>query len=143
MFKRKQKIVYLVGALVFFILVKWGCSSVLAEEVKILSTAPRGSVQDIGETSAVIISFNQPMVALQEIPEGEGTGPLLIKPPASGKYRWMGTRTLVFLPQKGRFPYATDFTVTVPRGVSSISGQILEKDFSFSFETPSPELTYH
>jgi len=143
MFERKQKIVYLVGALVFFILVKWGCSSVSAEEVKILSTAPRGITEDIGETSAVIVSFNQPMVALQEIPEGEGTGPLLIKPPVSGKYRWMGTRTLVFLPEKGRFPYATDFTVTVPRGISSISGQILQKDFSWSFETPSPELTYH
>lgn len=143
MFKRKQKIVCLVGILAFFILVKWGCSSVFAEEVKILSTAPRGSVEDIGETSAVIVSFNQPMVALQEIPQGEGTGPLLIRPRVSGKYRWMGTRTLVFLPEKGRFPYATDFTVTVPRGISSISGQILQKDFSFSFETPSPELTYH
>lgn len=143
MFKRKPKIVYLVGALTFFILVKWGCSSAFAEEIKILSTAPRGSVEDIGETSAVIVSFNQPMVALQEIPEEEGTGPLLIEPRVSGKYRWMGTRTLVFLPERGRFPYATDFTVTVPMGISSISGQILQKDFSFSFETPPPKLVYH
>ncbi len=143
MLKRKRKTVYLVGALAFLILVKWGCSSAFAEEVKILSTAPRGVTEDIGETSAVIVSFNQPMVALQQIPEEEGTGPLLIEPRVSGKYRWMGTRTLVFLPEKGRFPYATNFTVTVPSGISSISGQILQKDFSFSFETPPPKLAYH
>ena len=143
MLKRKQKIVCVLGALAFLLFVRGGYVSASAEEVKILSTAPRGSVEDIGETSAVIVSFNQPMVALQQIPEEEETGPLLIKPRVAGKYRWMGTRTLVFLPEKGRFPYATDFTVTVPRGISSISGEILENDFFFSFETPSPELTYH
>lgn len=143
MLKRKRKIVYLLGGLAFLLFAKCGYVSASAEEVKILSTAPQGSVQDIGETSAIIVSFNQPMVPLREISEGEGTGPLLIKPRVSGKYRWMGTRTIVFLPENGRFPYATDFTVTVPGGISSVSGQIMERDFSFSFETPSPELTYH
>ncbi|MFQ5834570.1 MAG: Ig-like domain-containing protein [bacterium] len=143
MFKRKQKIAGLVGMLTFLILAKWGLSSVFAEEVKILSVAPRGAPESIGETSAIIVSFNQPMVSLQKLPQGGGTGPLLIRPKVSGKYRWMGTRTLVFLPQKGRLPYGTNFTVTVPRGISSISGQILKQDFSWSLETPRPKLIYH
>ncbi|MFQ6067516.1 MAG: Ig-like domain-containing protein, partial [bacterium] len=143
MFKRKQKVVGLVGMLTFLILAKSGLSGVFAEEVKILSAAPRGPTEHIGETSAIIVSFNQPMVSLQKFPQGEGTGPLLIRPKVSGKYRWMGTRTLVFLPQKGRLPYGTNFTVTVPRGISSISGQILPEDFSWSLETPRPKLIYH
>jgi len=143
MLKRKQKIVSLVGMLVFLILTRWGYSSVFAEEVKILSVAPQGPTENIGETSAIIVSFNQPMVSLQELPQGEGTGPLLISPSVSGKYRWMGTRTLVFLPEKGRLPYGTNFTVTVPRGISSISGEVLKEDFSWSLETPRPELIYH
>ncbi len=141
--KRKQTIVCLVGILTFLIFTKWGYSSVFAEEVKILSAAPRGSTDNIKETSTIIVSFNQPMVSLQKLPEGEGTGPLLIRPKVSGKYRWMGTRTLVFLPQKGQLPYATNFTVTVPKGISSISGQILKKDFSWSLETPRPKLVHH
>ena len=143
MFKGKQKIVYLVGMLIFFILTKWGLSSVFAEEVKVLSVAPRGLTENIGETSAIIVNFNQPMVPLQKLPEGEGTGPLIIRPEVPGKYRWMGTRTLVFLPEKGRLPYGTNFTVTVPGGISSISGEILKEDFSWSLETPRPKLIYH
>jgi len=143
MLKRKQKIVFLVGTLVFLILTRWGYSSVFAEEVKILSVAPQGPTENIGETSAIIVSFNQPMVSLQELPQGEGTGPLLISPRVSGKYRWMGTRTLVFLPEKGRLPYGTNFTVTVPRGISSVSGEVLKEDFSWSLETPRPKLIYH
>ena len=143
MLKRKQKMVWLVGILTFVVLTKWGLSSVFAEEVKILSVAPRGPTDHIGETSTIIVSFNQPMVSLQKFPEGEGTGPLLIRPRVSGKYRWMGTRTLVFLPERGRLPYGTNFTVTVPRGISSISGEILKEDFSWSFETPRPKLISH
>ncbi|MEA3485793.1 MAG: hypothetical protein U9R03_03695, partial [Candidatus Aerophobetes bacterium] len=138
-----KKVAYLAGLLIFLILTKWGYSSVFAEEVKILSVAPRGPTESIGETSAIIVSFNQPMVSLQKLPEGEGTGPLLIRPRVSGKYRWMGTRTLVFLPEKGRLPYGTNFTVTVPRGISSISGEVLKEDFSWSLETPRPKLIHH
>jgi hypothetical protein len=143
MFKRKQKIIGLVGVVTFLILTKWGLSSVFAEEVKILSVAPRGPTEHIGESSAIMVSFNQPMVSLQKIPEGEGTGPLLIRPRVSGKYRWMGTRTLVFLPEKGRLPYGINFTVSVPRDICSISGETLKEDFSWSFETPRPKLISH
>jgi len=142
-FKKKQKILCLVGILIFLLLAKGKFSSVFAEEVKVLSVTPQGSVENIRETSAVIVSFNQPMVSLKKLPQGEGTGPLLIKPQVSGKYRWMGTRTLAFFPAKGRFPYATNFVLTVPRGTTSVSGQVLKEDFSWTFKTPSPKLVYH
>jgi hypothetical protein len=141
--KGKLRIGLLVGALAFLVLTQWRSSFVFAEEVKILSAAPQGPTEYIGETSAIIVSFNQPMVSLRKLPQGEGTGPLLIKPRVSGKYRWMGTRTLVFLPQKGRLPYGTIFKVTVPRGISSISGKALKGDFSWLLETPRPKLLYH
>ena len=143
MFKRKQKIVYLIAMLLFLIFTKWGYSSAFADEVKILSVAPRGATENIGETSTIIVNFNQPMVSLQKLPKGKGTGPLLITPEVPGKYRWMGTRTLVFLPEKGRLPYGTNFTVTVPGGISSISGEVLKEDFTWSLETPRPKLIYN
>ena len=143
MFRRKERIVRLVGVLAFLVLVRWGYSSVFAEEVKILSAVPQGSVESIKETSAIIVSFNQPMVPLQQLPGEEETGPLHIKPRVSGKYRWMGTRTLVFLPGEGRLPYGTHFTATLPAGFSSISGEILKEDFSWSFQTPPPNIIYH
>ena len=143
MLKKRQRFLFLVGTLTLLIFTKWGYSSIFAEEIKILSTIPQGPVENIGETSAIIVSFNQPMVSLQELPEGKGTGPLLIEPPIPGKYRWMGTRTLVFLPEKGRLPYASKFILTLPRGTSSLSGEILREDYTWFLETPRPKVVYH
>ncbi len=105
---------------------------------KILTIAPIGHVQDTGETRAITVTFDRPMVALQALPKEEVKGPLNVNPPLKGKYRWLGTSTLVFTPEKP-FETATRYTATIPAGTSAKDGTRLENDFKWTFDTVRPQ----
>lgn len=107
-------------------------------ELRVLSATPSGLVQDVNQFYAVIVIFNQPIVPLQALPAGDGSGPLDITPAVKGKYRWMGTQTLAFIPTDP-LPLATGFQVTIPSGLKSISGSTLARDYTWSFETQRPQ----
>src|SRR5262252_3115285 len=65
--------------------------------------------------------------------------PVKLKPQPPGKWRWLGTKTLHFVPD-GRFPMATDYSVEVPAGVKSALGASLGATKKWSFDTPPPQL---
>jgi alpha-2-macroglobulin len=83
------------------------------------------------------VTFSQPMVALASQTETRETVPIRLTPEVKGRWRWLGTTTLIFEAEQ-RFPMATVFTATVPKGTRSAAGAVLEKDFSWSFTTPPP-----
>jgi uncharacterized protein YfaS (alpha-2-macroglobulin family) len=114
-------------------------SSLSLDELKVISYFPKGKVESVEETREIIVTFNNPMIPLQEVPREELPFPLKITPVTKGKWEWRGTRTIVFIPQPG-FPIATKFIVLVPKGVKSISGAELKQDFEWSFETVRPDL---
>lgn len=111
------------------------------DALRILTRTPAGAAGSIGQTLAITVTFNQPMVALTALPEGDGSGPLAITPPVKGKYRWNGTATVVFTP-RDTLTFATEYRVSVPAGTRSLSGAVLSKEEVWSFETPRPQLTY-
>jgi hypothetical protein len=51
-----------------------------------------------------------------------------LDPPASGQTRWLGSRTLVFKPDR-RLPFATSFQVTVPAGTRALDSSYLKDDY--------------
>ncbi|MFH1259594.1 MAG: MG2 domain-containing protein [Elusimicrobiota bacterium] len=109
-------------------------------EVKIIAVSPQGVTEGRDASSSIIVNFNQQMVPLERLPEGDGSGPLSVSPEVKGKFRWPGTSTLSFTPEKP-LPLATEFTVTIPNGLKSeISGEILEQAYSWKFETLRPQL---
>lgn len=108
----------------------------------VVSVTPRGPTQTLDQSQMISVTFNQPMVPLQELPQDEGTGPMVITPTVKGKYRWQGTTTLSFIPEKN-LPYSTLFTITIPAGTKSVLGQPLERDFIWQFETPRPRVISH
>jgi len=55
------------------------------------------------------------MVALKAVPEDESSGPLVVEPAVKGKYRWLGTSTLTFVPTD-TLPFSTVFRARVPAG---------------------------
>lgn len=87
----------------------------------------------------VTVSFNQPMVPLSAPGEVVKQTPVEITPALPGRFRWLGSKTLVFHPDHG-FPGATQFTVTVAKTAESLLGRALGKDFSWQFETPKPQV---
>ena len=109
------------------------------QEVKVVVTSPVGQTSTIDQSQQIFATFNQPMVPLKEVPEDESTGPLQIVPAVQGKYRWLGTATIAFIPAKP-LPSATAYSMTIPSGTQSVSGQTLKNAVQWQFETPRPRV---
>ena len=107
----------------------------------VLSATPQGLIEDVNQFYSVVVVFNQPMVPLEALPEGDGSGPLTITPALKGKYRWMGTNTLVFTPADV-LTLSSRYQVTIPAGTKSLSGSLLSAPYHFSFETMRPRFLH-
>ncbi len=101
--------------------------------LEVLRHAPDGEVNIAANLS---VTFSQPMVAVTSHDATIAGGvPVKLSPEVAGKWRWVGTKTVLFEPER-RFPMATDFTVTVPAGTTALGGGALAKEQSFKFSTP-------
>jgi len=103
--------------------------------LQVLRYSPEGEVSLAPDLS---ITFSQPMVAISSQEEAAQFAPVELSPQVEGKWRWLGTKTLMFDTTK-RFPMATKFTARVPAGTKSASGQVLQKDVLWTFTTPPPK----
>jgi hypothetical protein len=65
--------------------------------------------------------------------------PVTLTPTPPGKWRWAGSQTAIFDPEK-RFPKATEYTVVVPAGTRAANGQALAQAERWTFTTPAPTL---
>ena len=101
-------------------------------ELKVERFTPTGELDAV---PALSISFNQPMIALSSVSDIEQMNvPATLEPAVPGKWVWKGTQNLQF-EATHRFPKSTNYTVKIKKGVKSISGGELKKDFSFNFST--------
>ncbi|MGQ9665127.1 MAG: alpha-2-macroglobulin family protein [bacterium] len=108
--------------------------------LKVTHISPVGSVEGELETFKILVGFNQTMVPLQAIPRDETKGPLEFNPPINGKYRWLGSRTLAFIPSDTLKP-ATEFVATLRKDrIQSLTGMRLESDTTWRFESVRPVL---
>ncbi len=100
--------------------------------LEVLRYSPEGGVPHAPELS---ITFSQPIVELTSQEEAATNVPVKLNPQPPGKWRWLGTKTLIFDPQE-RFPMATTYAVTVPAGTRAANGSTLTTEKSWSFTTP-------
>ncbi|MGB9005863.1 MAG: Ig-like domain-containing protein [Candidatus Aminicenantales bacterium] len=110
-----------------------------AGELHVTHASPKEATAAPHEAETVVVIFDQPMAPLEAAPEGKGAALLKFEPSYSGKFRWKGTRTLTFAPDR-RFPYGTEIKVTVPAGTVSLNGYSLKDDYVWTFQTLRPEL---
>jgi alpha-2-macroglobulin len=108
-----------------------------AKKLEVARFSPSGEVPIAPHLS---VTFNQPMVAVASHDDAVAErAPVRIEPTPPGRFRWVGTRTLLFDPEV-RFPMATAYTVTVPAGTQSATGAKLERELRFEFATPAPRV---
>lgn len=108
--------------------------------LRVARHAPEGEVALVPHLS---ITFSQPMLAVSSHQSASAQVPVRIEPQPPGVWRWLGTRTLVFEPEGGRFPMATEYRVSVPAGTQSVVGGQLQQAHEFRFATPAPTLQLH
>ena len=109
-----------------------------AGPLTVLRYAPEG---EVALAPHVQVTFSQPMVAVTSHDQASTTVPVRLDPQPPGTWRWLGTRTALFAPE-GRMPMATTYTVTVPAGTASATGEALGKAQRFTFSTPPPTVTW-
>ncbi|MEO0185195.1 MAG: Ig-like domain-containing protein [candidate division WOR-3 bacterium] len=108
--------------------------------LKVTHISPVGSVEGQLETFKILVGFNQAMAPVQAIPREETSGPLEFNPSIKGKYRWLGSRTLAFIPSDTLQP-ATEFTATLKKDkIQSLTGMRLDRDTTWKFESVRPNL---
>jgi len=94
---------------------------VVDEDPKVLEVFPR-SGSEASENSSVTIMFNRPMVPLTTLSTLEQKNvPVAITPETSGKFKWISTRTLQFIPSE-RLRYSSHYSVKILSGFTSTDG---------------------
>ncbi|HEV2860236.1 MAG TPA: alpha-2-macroglobulin family protein [Pyrinomonadaceae bacterium] len=108
-----------------------------AGALEVVRYQPTGQVPLAPQLS---VTFSQPMVAVTSQEEAAKTVPAEMTPKPEGRWRWLGTKTLIFDPADMRLPMATEFRVTVPAGTRSAAGGATRAPVSWTFSTPPPQL---
>jgi hypothetical protein len=98
--------------------------------------SPKGATIDPSEVTLV---FNRPMRAL-DTAENQAAPPVIIKPAVAGRWNWVGTSGIQFVPEGRELPRATEFTVEVPAGTKALDGSAMPKPYVLRFSTVRPKL---
>jgi uncharacterized protein YfaS (alpha-2-macroglobulin family) len=109
--------------------------------LEVLRFSPEGDVKLVPQLS---VTFSQPMVAVTAHDDAIKTLPVKLTPQPQGKWRWVGTKTLLFEADGDqRFPMATDYIAEVPAGTKSATGTGLGSTKRWRFATPPPTMQSH
>lgn len=110
-----------------------------SKELRVLSISPEGALE---RAPRLAVSFSTPMISVSDPEPDEQGDPLGIKlePRPNGKWRWLGTQTVIFEPDGAEFPRATEYKVTVPAGLKDVNGSALNSSVSQSFTLPRPSV---
>ena len=107
----------------------------------VLRYAPEG---DVSLAPRLSVTFNQAMVPLSSHRElARAEVPVRLSPAVPGRWRWVGTKTLLFAPEVdgiARMPMATEYAVEVPAGTETAGGRKLAQAVGWTFRTPAPTL---
>ncbi len=101
-----------------------------------LTVTRRAPVGKVALAPSLSVSFSTAMVALAAHDE-QPAPPVKLTPTPPGKWRWAGSQTAIFDPEK-RFPMATEYTVEVPAGTRAANGQAIAAAERWTFVTPPP-----
>jgi hypothetical protein len=99
-------------------------------DAKVVRHSPEGEVPLAPQVS---LTFSRPVVAVTSQDEAALSVPAQMSPQPAGRWRWLGTKTLIFDPEGGRLPMATEYSVTVP-------GRAGLAPSAWKFATPAPKL---
>lgn len=119
-----------------------------ADERSVIDRPPTGPLEvarfspegEVPLAPQLSVTFSQPMVAVTSQADSvAGNLPVRLTPRPEGRWRWVGTKTLLFETDT-RFPMATEYTVEVPAGTKSATGATFAAGKRWKFATPPPQV---
>jgi len=109
-----------------------------ASYLRLEQSLPEPGSLDVDPTSAVVATFNRPVVALGADPASLSPA-FELQPPASGQGEWLNTSTYIFYPEPG-LQGGVAYTVAVNPELTGADGAPLETVQDWTFTTASPLL---
>ena len=106
-----------------------------ADYLRLVQALPEDQTREIDPQSAIVASFNQPVVPLgaaSDLPAG-----FTISPAAAGRGEWLNTSTYIFYPNPA-LTGGQEYTVTLNPDLDSAAGTSLDTASSWAFKTLSP-----
>ncbi len=110
--------------------------AVTGGRLEVTRYAPEGKVPLVPHLS---VSFSKPMIAITSHADSVKNIPVSLTPTPAGKWRWIGTKTLLFDPDV-RFPMSTKYSVEIAKGTKAANGEVLANAKTFDFTTPAPTM---
>lgn len=105
------------------------------KDPSVLAVFPKQEAE-VNEYSRITIMFSRPMVALSTLSEmADKEVPVTITPPTTGRWKWITTRTLQFIPTT-RLVRSANYAISVNAGFRSEDGVVVAP-FTHSFVTRS------
>ncbi len=104
--------------------------------LKIAQVLPAASALEVSPDSAVVIAFNQPVVALGADPDSLPAG-LTIEPSVQGKGEWLNTSTYIFHADPA-LAGGAQYTVRVNPKLVSVNGMSIDSDSAGSSTAAGP-----
>ena len=119
-------------------------SFLVAGNPAVIARIPAPDMTEVPMSGRVSLIFDRPMVALAQLQGGKGAElnaniPVELSPSVSGQWRWLGSSTLTFEAEEALDP-ATVYTVAVPAGIMTPSGDATDKDYTWTFSTERPRV---
>ncbi len=102
---------------------------------RVVFAGPQGEANEVSELSLV---FSRPLRKLELA--GAPTPAIAIAPPIAGRWLWVGTHALHFVPETAHLPGSSQYTVTVPAELRALDGSTLGSPYQLSFSTPRLKL---
>jgi uncharacterized protein YfaS (alpha-2-macroglobulin family) len=102
---------------------------------RVVFAGPQGEANEVSELSLV---FSRPLRKLELA--GAPPPPITISPPIAGRWLWVGTHALHFVPETPHLPGSTQYSVTVPAELRALDGATLGSPYQLSFSTPRLKL---
>ncbi|MBP9695522.1 MAG: Ig-like domain-containing protein, partial [Candidatus Magasanikbacteria bacterium] len=110
-----------------------GKDFLVVEDPSVIAVFPKAD-SETHEKSNITVLFNRPMVPVTTLDTlAEGQVPVSIEPKTEGKYKWIGTRTLQFIPNDS-LKLSSKYTVKVASDIPSLDG-IRVKGAEVNFST--------
>lgn len=126
-------------ALALIVLAVFAVSAQAAATLRVVNAGPVGEIASLAEANEIRAVFSEPMVVLGKIPQPVVVPYFKIEPAIKGSFRWSGTTTLIFTPEK-QLPFATEYKVAIDKSAKAVSGNTLDQAYTWSFVTPTIRL---
>ncbi|GAB4569244.1 MAG: hypothetical protein Kow0077_01450 [Anaerolineae bacterium] len=107
--------------------------------LEVSEVLPAPDARMIETDTAITVIFNRPVVPLTTISDQPDLpDPLVFEPAVEGTGEWLNTSIYVFRP--AHLGGGTTYTVTIPAGLTDVTGGVLAEDYVWSFSTLPPAI---